>query len=89
MPGSTIEGFGRRSMAIAMAGIYDLRIHCDEVLRPVLKQCGVFELTGLSAEGEKSRQELADFMADLDRRASSFEDKRAARQARQEERAGR
>ena len=82
MPGSTIEGFTRRSLAIAMAGIYDLRIHCDEVLAPVLKQTAVWELEGLSAEGERARQELADFMADLDQRATSFEDKRAARQAR-------
>jgi acyl-[acyl-carrier-protein] desaturase len=30
MPGNTIEGFTRRSVQIAMASIYDLRIHRDE-----------------------------------------------------------
>jgi acyl-[acyl-carrier-protein] desaturase len=86
MPGSTIQGFTRRSFSIAMAGIYDLRIHCNEVLAPVLKQTAIWELEGLSAQGERARQELATFMTDLDQRASSFEDKRAARQARQAER---
>jgi acyl-[acyl-carrier-protein] desaturase len=32
MPGHTIENFTRKSVQIAMAGIYDLRIHHDEVL---------------------------------------------------------
>jgi acyl-[acyl-carrier-protein] desaturase len=87
MPGSTIAGFTRRSFSIAMAGIYDLRIHCNEVLAPILKQTSIWELEGLSAEGEQARQQLSAFMADLDQRATTFEDKRAARQARQAERA--
>ena len=88
MPGSTIQGFTRRSFTIAMAGIYDLRIHCDDVLTPVLRATDIWELEGLSEQGEKARQELADFMADLDKRASSFEDKRAAKRARDAERTG-
>jgi acyl-[acyl-carrier-protein] desaturase len=83
MPGSTIEGFTRRSLSIALAGIYDLRIHHDEVLAPVLKFWRLFELEGLSGPGELARERLAGFMADLDRKASRFEDKRAAQQARQ------
>ncbi|HEX2807636.1 MAG TPA: acyl-ACP desaturase, partial [Kineosporiaceae bacterium] len=82
MPGSTIEGFTRRSLAIALAGIYDLRIHRDEVLAPVLKYWKLFELEGLSAEAEQARGKLAAFMQDLDRKASRFEEKRAAQQAR-------
>ncbi|RJK96346.1 acyl-ACP desaturase [Vallicoccus soli] len=83
MPGSTIEGFTRRSVQIAMAGIYDLRIHHDEVLMPVLRKWKVFEREGLSGEGEKARQQLAEFMQGLDRNAQRFEDKRAAYRARQ------
>lgn len=88
MPGSTIQGFTRRSFTIAMAGIYDLRIHCDDVLTPVLRATNIWELEGLSEQGETARQELSDFMAELDKRASSFEDKRAAKRARDAERAG-
>jgi acyl-[acyl-carrier-protein] desaturase len=82
MPGSTIEGFTRRSLAIALAGIYDLRIHRDEVLAPVLKYWKLFEVEGLSAEAERARAKLAAFMDDLDRKASRFEEKRSAQQAR-------
>jgi acyl-[acyl-carrier-protein] desaturase len=82
MPGSTIEGFTRRSLQIALAGIYDLRIHRDEVLAPVLKFWKLFELEGLSAQGEQAREKLAAFMDDLDRKAARFEEKRAAQQER-------
>ena len=82
MPGSTIEGFTRRSLSIALAGIYDLRIHHDEVLSPVLKFWKLFDLEGLTPEAEQARQNLATFMAELDAKASRFEEKRAAKQAR-------
>jgi acyl-[acyl-carrier-protein] desaturase len=78
MPGHTIQDFGRRSVQIAMAGIYDLRIHRDEVLAPVLKTWKVWDREGLGAEGEKAREELASLLQELDVAASRFEDKRAA-----------
>jgi acyl-[acyl-carrier-protein] desaturase len=78
MPGHTIQDFGRRSVQIAMAGIYDLRIHRDEVLAPVLKTWKVWDREGLGAEGEKAREELASLLEELDVAASRFEDKRAA-----------
>ncbi|GAA1398621.1 acyl-ACP desaturase [Catellatospora coxensis] len=82
MPGHTIENFGRKSVQIAMAGIYDLRIHHDEVVMPVLRQLKVLERTGLSAEGERTREELVEVLTKLNTAASRFEDKRAAHQAR-------
>ncbi|MEV4417695.1 acyl-ACP desaturase [Catellatospora sp. NPDC049609] len=87
MPGHTIENFGRKSVQIAMAGIYDLRIHHDEIVMPVLRQLKVLERDNLTAEGEKHREELVSILGDLDRAASRFEDKRAAIQARQAARA--
>jgi acyl-[acyl-carrier-protein] desaturase len=83
MPGSTIEGFTRRSLKIALAGIYDLRVHHDEVLAPVLRHWKLFEMEGLSAEGEQARDHLAEFMGELDAKAARFEEKRAAQRARQ------
>ncbi|HEX3004640.1 MAG TPA: acyl-ACP desaturase [Angustibacter sp.] len=77
MPGHTIQDFGRRSVQIAMAGIYDLRIHRDEVLAPVLRTWKVWDREGLGAEGEKAREELARLLDELDVAASRFEDKRA------------
>jgi len=77
MPGSTIQDFTRKSVQIAMAGIYDLRIHHDDVIAPVLRAWGVWDLEDLDAEGEKAREELATFLAGLDAAATRFEDKRA------------
>ncbi len=88
MPGHSIEGFGRRSMQIALAGIYDLRIHRDEVLEPVLKKWKLWEIEGLDGEGEKAREELAGFLGTLDVQASRFEEKREERRQRLAARVG-
>ena len=82
MPGNEVDGYVRRSVSIAMAGIYDLRIHHDEVLAPVLRAWNVWDRDDLSDIGEKSRDELARFMTGLDAAASKFEERRAARLAR-------
>ena len=87
MPGHTIEDFTRKSIQIALAGIYDLRIHHDDVLTPVLRAWKVWDLEGLGGEGEKARQELADIMGRLDSAASRFEEKRERHRERQAARA--
>ena len=82
MPGADIEGFQRKAVEMAIAGVYDLRQHKDEVVMPVLRFWKVFELEGLSEEGEKARTELSDFLDGLEQAASRFEDKRDALKAR-------
>ncbi|MEU8379495.1 acyl-ACP desaturase [Streptosporangium sp. NPDC048865] len=82
MPGTGIEGFTRKAMTIANAGIYDLRLHMDDVLQPVLRQWDVFNMKGLGAEGEKAREELSDFLDRLEVTASRFVERREARRAR-------
>lgn len=81
MPGVGIEGFTRKAVSIAMAGIYDLRQHRDEVVTPVLRQWDIWNVTGLDADGEAAREELAGHLDELERAAARFEDKRDARQA--------
>ena len=78
MPGASIENFTRKSVQIALSGIYDLRLHHDDVLSPVLRAWGVFDLEGLDGEGEKARTELSEFLLELQRQASRFEDRREA-----------
>jgi len=82
MPGVGIEGFARKSVAIALAGIYDLRLHRDEVVVPVLRQWNLFEATGLDADGERARDQIAAHLDTLETHATRFEEKRAARAAR-------
>ncbi|ABP54282.1 acyl-ACP desaturase [Salinispora tropica] len=82
MPGNGIEGFARKSVAIALAGIYDLRQHRDEVVMPVLRQWDIFEVSGLNADGEAAREQIAAHLDGLELAASRFEEKRDARRAR-------
>jgi acyl-[acyl-carrier-protein] desaturase len=89
MPGHTIENFSRKSVQIAMAGIYDLRIHHDEVVTPILRQLRVAEREGLSGDGERAREELFDFVTGLDKAASRFTEQREVSRERARARAAR
>ena len=76
MPGTDIPGFQRKAVEMAVAGIYDLRIHRDDVVAPVLRFWKIWDLEGLDETGESARQEVSDFMDTLETQASRFEDKR-------------
>ncbi len=88
MPGATMAGFRRSSMIIAKAGIYDLRLHHDDVIQPVLRHWDVFDRSDLGAVGEQARAELATFLEGLDAQATKFVDRRAENRARIAERDG-
>jgi acyl-[acyl-carrier-protein] desaturase len=68
MPGTGIPGFTRRAAVVAKAGIYDLRVHRDDVVAPLLRYWRVFELEGLPPEAEAAREELSAVLGELDRR---------------------
>ena len=78
MPGAGIPGFLRKAAQIAKAGIYDLRVHRDEVLLPILRHWRIFELEGLDAAAEDARRRLAEHLEELDAAARRFEEKVAA-----------
>ena len=82
MPGHGIDGFGRMAVQIAVEGIYDLRLHHDDVVMPVLRKWRVFDRDDLGPAGEAARDELAAFMAGLEEQAGRFEEKRDALKAR-------
>jgi acyl-[acyl-carrier-protein] desaturase len=89
MPGSVVPGFARMAVRLAQAGVYDLRIHHDDVIMPLVRYWRVLECEGLDAEGERARQNLAASLATLDARATSFVERRAeARAQRQARRIG-
>jgi acyl-[acyl-carrier-protein] desaturase len=81
MPGIGMPGFARNSVVIAKAGIYDLRLHHDEVISPVLRFWKVFQRDDFGPEGEKARDELAVFMTELDAQATRFVEKRDKQRA--------
>jgi acyl-[acyl-carrier-protein] desaturase len=77
MPGAGIPGFLKKAAAIAKAGIYDLRVHREEVLMPILRHWRIFELEGLDAAAEAARSRLAQHLEQLDAAAKRFEEKLA------------
>jgi acyl-[acyl-carrier-protein] desaturase len=82
MPGAIIPGFTRKAAQIAQAGIYDLRIHHDEIVQPLLRHWRVFDIEGLDAQGELARDELAEFVTNLSAQATRFEEQRTRTRAR-------
>ena len=78
MPGAGIPGFVRKAAQIAKAGIYDLRVHRDEVLMPIIRHWKLFELEGLDAPAEEARRRLAEHLARLDESIRRFEDRLAS-----------
>ena len=89
MPGATMAGFRRNSMLIAKAGIYDLRLHHDEVISPVLRAWKIFDRDDFGPAGEKAREELAEFLTGLDAQATRFVESRERARARTAARATR
>jgi acyl-[acyl-carrier-protein] desaturase len=77
MPGAGIPRFLRKAAEMAKAGIYDLRVHRDEVLLPILNHWRIFELTGLDGLAEEARRRLAEHLEALDVAAKRFEEKLA------------
>jgi acyl-[acyl-carrier-protein] desaturase len=88
MPGAGMENFTRKAAQMAKAGIYDLRIHHDEVVWPLLRHWGVFEAENLTPAAETRREELRRFLVGLDAQASRFEARRAVSLERDAVRAG-
>ncbi len=78
MPGAGMVNITRKAAQIAKAGIYDLRVHHDEVIWPLLNHWGVFDLANLDPSAELRRAELGRFLTGLDAQASRFEARRAA-----------
>ena len=78
MPGTGIPDFDRHAALIAKAGIYDLQIHHEQILAPVvLRQWEAGNIEGLSGEGAAAQERLMKRMAQSERVAKRFADKRA------------
>ena len=78
MPGHEMPGFGRKSVQIALAGIYDLPQHLEDVVAPVLRAWKIFEREDFTGDGAAARDELAEFLASSNADAAIFIEKRDA-----------
>ena len=76
MPGAGMPGWGRKSVQIALAGIYDLKLHLEDVVMPVLRAWGIFDLETLTGDGAVAREELAEYLNRSTADVNLFVDKR-------------
>lgn len=82
MPGGGIPGFAQHARAIAQAGIYDLCLHHEQILVPlVVRHWRVEHLSGLDADAEAARDRLMTRMARSARAARRLSARRAEDQA--------
>jgi acyl-[acyl-carrier-protein] desaturase len=76
MPGANMPGFGRKAVQIALAGIYDMQQHLEEVIAPVLRAWEVFERNDLTGDGLVARDELNAFLTKTTEESNRFNEKR-------------
>jgi acyl-[acyl-carrier-protein] desaturase len=77
MPGTGIPGFAEHAKRIANAGIYDLTVHHEQILVPiVLRTWNLESIEGLSAEGEQARERLMAYLVKSERVAKRLAERR-------------
>jgi acyl-[acyl-carrier-protein] desaturase len=78
MPGTGIPGFAEHAKAIARAGIYDMVVHHDAILRPVvLGHWDIAGRQGLTPSAEAARNRLVQFITRLGRASDRIKERRA------------
>ncbi|MCP2315581.1 acyl-[acyl-carrier-protein] desaturase [Nocardia amikacinitolerans] len=88
MPGAGMPNWRRNGVLMVKHGIYDLRQHLDEVVMPVLRVWKVFKREDFTARGERSREELGEYLDKLARDVVRFEEQRERILAREAARVG-
>lgn len=77
MPGTGIPGFAEHAKRIAHAGIYDLAVHHDQILVPVIMRTwGLEQVEGLSPEADQARTRLVAHLAKSERVARRVTERR-------------
>ncbi len=73
MPGVAMPNFLRRSIEVAKAGVYNLRIHHDRVLLPLIKDWNIANLTGLTPAAAELQEKIMQVPAKILHKAELFE----------------
>ena len=79
MPGFTVPEFRRKAVIIAVGGVYDPRIHLDDVVMPVLKKWRILERDDFTGEAAEMRDDIAVLITELEETCEKFEDAKARR----------
>ncbi len=73
MPGVAMPNFLRRSIEVAKAGVYNLRIHRDRVVLPLIKDWKIAELTDLKPAAAEFQEKIMAIPDQLLLQAEKFE----------------
>jgi acyl-[acyl-carrier-protein] desaturase len=87
MPGYTVPEFRRKAVIIAVGGVYDPRIHLDDVVMPVLKKWRIFERDDFTGEAAAMRDDLALLVQEIEEACDKFEESKRRRLEREARRA--
>lgn len=70
MPGASIPGFRARAVRVAASGIFNLDVHHEQVVLPLLRALGVMSLSGLGPAGTQAQERLGLYVEQLKEQAS-------------------
>ncbi len=73
MPGFLVPEFRRKALMIAVGGVYDIRIHLDEVVMPVLKKWRILERDDFTGEGAQMQEDIGKHVEELEQACEKFE----------------
>jgi acyl-[acyl-carrier-protein] desaturase len=73
MPGVGMPNFLRRAIEMARAGVYNLRIHHDKVLLPLMRDWKIEGLTDLTTRAQEVQEKLMELPEQVLRKAEVFE----------------
>ena len=73
MPGVAMPNFLRRSIQVAKAGVYNLRIHHDRVLMPLIRDWDIGSLDGLTPAAAEVQEKIMGLPAKILEKAEIFE----------------
>src|ERR1700739_400029 len=74
MPGFQVPEFRRKAVIIAVGGVYDPRIHLNEVVMPVLKKWRIFEREDFTGEAARMRDDLGVLIRELEVASDKFDE---------------
>lgn len=73
MPGIGMPKYMRRAVTMAKAGVYNMRVHHDRVVVPLLRDWRIESLTGLTAKAQEIQEKLMQVPAIVEAQAETFE----------------
>ena len=74
MPGHEAPGYKTLARSMALSGIYDPRVHHDQVLLPMARHFDVIGQPCLGPDGERAREEIVTLLGRAERRAERYEE---------------